>query len=338
MKIPKKLSYQRSLSPSIAVFYSVDKEGKHTPLEIKTVKILGQKESASEAFDGDMNLKSNVENKVLSEGNPQTIDYCHAPADSEYLLCKFSLRVEASSLSPRVCDDNEVSDYLKSFAQLYAEFGGYHYLAQRYLVNILGAEWLWRNQNTINTDIALRTSRDLSIEISGVNQLRFEHEWWTAIPDWEVLLEQFSNALQSPEQFLHIEVSAKLKVGFAQEVYPSQAFTDKSSDSKSRVYQKTGIEDKNTAIIGAYKVGAAIACIDDWYEDGGVPVRVGRFGVDKASSCIYRSPEQERDMFSLLKKIESMTHVMQASNSLSGDAHFIAANLIKGGLFQPGKS
>lgn len=344
MRLPTKLSYQRSISPSMAVFFSVDTNGNQSPLEISTVKVLGQKDSASEGFSGGMELKKEVSHKRLAEGNPHTIDFCYAPANSTHLLCKFSCTVDASSLKPRVCNNEEVEKALVEFAQTYQKVGGFRYLSERYLKNILTGNWLWRNQNTRDTTIELNTSGGHSININGINRKQFEPEWNKSVMHWDDVVNEFENALCSPQKYMFCEVTAKLTVPIAHEIYPSQAFVEKGSKlDKSRTYQETYVEQKRTAIMGAYKVGAAIASIDDWYENADLAVRVGSFAVDKQKDTVYRHPVTKKDLFSLLNIIEEITGNLRSGFGKSTDylvnskdAHFIAANLIKGGLFGVG--
>ena len=122
MKLPNRLTYTRSISPSIGVFLSVDTVGNITPLNIKTVKVLGQKSSASEAFDKKAAIKGSTTHAKLAEGNPHTVEYCHVPFECNTLLCKFSLRVNANSIQPSNCNDNEVYESLRLLSEAYEKF------------------------------------------------------------------------------------------------------------------------------------------------------------------------------------------------------------------------
>ncbi len=341
MRLPNRLSYQRSISPGIAVFYSVDEQGNQKPLEINTVKILGQKGGPSEAFANDMSLKKGVDNKKLSEGNPHTIDYCYAPADAKHTLCKFSLSVDASSIEPRACNDDGVRSLLTDFAAEYRKLGGYRYLAERYLNNVLSGNWLWRNQKTLDTTIKIQSSGGLQCSIKGVNRKRFEPNWIDEITEFDGLVNEFENALVDPRKYLFLEVTAELSLPLASEIYPSQAFVEQANKlDRSRTYQDTMVEGKRTAIIGAYKIGAAIATIDDWFDGADIPVRVGSFAVDKDRATVYRHPESKKDFYTLLSGLEQLNSRLKSKKKMKSselnDAHFIAANLVKGGLFSLG--
>ncbi len=337
MNIPSKLSYQRSISPGHAVFYSQDSQGNLKPLEISETTILGQKSSSTEGYDSSMKEKQSVTPKKFAEGNIQRIDYCFSPPDSSLILNKFSLRIDASSITPFTCNDQSVTTTMELFSQKFRELGGYRLLATRYLKNILSGAWLWRNQEVLNTDIEVISSNGTTYQVSNIHRKRFEDGWEASVDNWNELVAEFEAALITPKSYLLLEVTAKLKMGFTQEIHPSQSFSEKEHTKSSRVYQNVLLNNKRIPIMGTCKVGAAIACIDDWYADGADKIRVSPYGVDKINQTSYRSPETQKSLFSYLLKLESLIQQMTTTELVSGECHFVAANLIKGGLFQVGK-
>ena len=167
---------------------------------------------------------------------------------------------------------------------------------------------------------------------------KYEESYPENVSGYNELVDQFTQALCDPKFCLFAEVEAKITPSFMQEIYPSQAFTEKDSDI-GRVYQDTIIDGKRTAILGAYKIGAALALIDDWYPDCDETIRVGVFGVIKDSNTSVRHPESKLDLYSLLMDIENITSELADKKNIKSrnKAHFVAANLIKGGLFQLGR-
>ncbi|KRS22674.1 hypothetical protein AAY72_02165 [Alishewanella sp. WH16-1] len=337
MKIPNKLSYRRSLSPGNGVFTYLNSKGERVPLPYQEIKIVGQKESAAEAYDKKMVVKKSDSWKVLAESNPQTIEYCHVPYDAQRLLCNFSLTVSANILRPESCNDENVVNTIKAFLSAYAASEGFTYLSKRYLRQILSGSWLWRNQENLNTKITVRTNTGREVIAENVQQLRFEGLWETELPGWSELVNDFANALQNPMSYLICEIEAEIIPATCQEVYPSQAFKEKRGEQHaSRTFQKTSVDGQLTPVIGCYKIGAGISIIDDWYKDAVYPVRVGRFGVDKATIMAYRTPAGGNDFYSLFTNVEAITESLNLDKERIYDAHFICANLIKGGLFQLG--
>jgi len=63
---------------------------------------------------------------------------------------------------------------------------------------------------------------------------------------------------------------------------------------------------------------------------------VGQYGVDKKISAALRTPENGLDFFSIITKVAQLTEEIKAKKQPNNKAHFLAANLIKGGLFQQG--
>lgn len=337
MKLPQRFSYRRSLSPSVGVFTYLSKQGGEKPLPVKTVKILGQKEGVTEGFDNAMTPKATATAKKLGEGNPHTIEYCHVPYDATKLFCRFSLTVNANSMMPEVCSDLGVRESMSAFVQAYKTAEGFRYLAKRYLSQIFSGAWLWRNQYSLSTTIRVRTHTGRHLVAENVQAYIGQKGWQQTLAGWAELVEEFNEALTNPNKFLLCEVEAEIVPVTCQEVYPSQAFSDREdADAVGRIFQKTMADGIETPILGAYKIGAALAQIDDWFEDAVEPLRVGQYGVDKKTGTAVRTPEQGRDFFSIISQVEQLAEEIKKSQQPNNKAHFLAANLIKGGLFQKG--
>lgn len=339
MKLPQRFSYRRSLSPSIGVFTYVNKRGEERALPFKTVKVLGQKEGVVEGFDNKMNPKASATAKKLGEGNPHTIEYCHVPYDANRVFCRFSLTVNANSITPEVCSDTEVIKAMSEFVRSYIAVKGYNYLAERYLIQIISGAWLWRNQYSLGTTIRIRTHKGRNLVAENVQPHSGQKVWQQNLAGWADLVDEFSEALINPGKFLLCEVEAEIIPITCQEVYPSQAFNERDGvDIPGRVFQKTMMDSAESPILGAYKIGAAIAQIDDWFDGAIKALRVGHYGVDKKICAALRTPEMGTDFFSIITQVEQLSKELRATGQLTSKAHFLVANLIKGGLFQKGAS
>jgi len=343
MKLGRQLAYCHSLVPGICVFYWSDEAGNKYPLKIYEQKVLGLKDGFTEAYTGKYEVKASATRAALSMGNPHQIDYCFVPLQAQFIWCQYSLRVEANCMSPHRVDDVSVEETLKKFINSYANKNGLLYLAKRYTMNICSGRWLWRNQNTLETTINIVTSGGLKFEIDKVHQRRFSHDWSDFESKIMTLANEIHKGLLSPQNYCSMEVQAKLQLGMGAPIYPSQAFIDKDDSMKSsKIYQSINIDGTRTAILGSYKIGAAIQMIDDWYPDAEKPFRVGSYGVDKERTTVHRHPDTKLDLYSLLINIESIIDELEITNksgeNLPKQAHIIAACLIKGGLYQHGGS
>lgn len=74
MKLPRQLSYTRSLSPGKAVFFYKTPESDFEPLQIERQKIRGQKSGFAEAYKNEANPKE-LASQDLAFGNPYTIHH-----------------------------------------------------------------------------------------------------------------------------------------------------------------------------------------------------------------------------------------------------------------------
>lgn len=345
MKLCKQLNYVRSLSPGKAIFFYKTLESDFVPLQVEVNKIAGQKSSFSEAYDGSGNYK-NTAPQDLAFANPHTIDACYIPPNIKEVYCRFSLRVEANSLEPRVCIDPKVKKWLEKLATQYKNSNGYDELACRYCINILMGAWLWRNQHTGGTRIEVLTSSGNTYVIEDARRLSWHSNWQSQ--DDEVLKQltkEFSQALSDPKVFWFIEVTATLKTSFCQEIHPSQRFTDnvEQGESSKQLSTVTCTDGKEVACFHAEKIGAALQLIDDWWHiEADKRLRTHEYGADKQNLISQRHPSKHNDFYSLVIRAAVYIRYMKRHNlsddKTSKDIHYVMAVLLKGGLFQKGRS
>ena len=341
MQLPRHLSYTRSLSPSKAVFFYKTPESDFEPLQIEQNKLVGQKSGFGDGYQK-QNMAKNLAPQDLAFGNPQTIDVCYVPPTVNELFCRFSLRVEANSNEPHVCDDPKVIYWLKRFFETYKKHNGLNEVATRYAKNILMGNWLWRNRQSPNVDIEILTEHAAPIIVEGAQKLKWQGNWQNNQTALLTLSEAIQEGLSNPQSYCYLDITAKIKNAFSQEVHPSQKFVDaveQGMSSKQLAYTQVG--DKKAASLNSQKVGAAIQTIDDWYEGGYKPLRTHEYGADKQILVAHRTPKTHSDFYSLLPRIALHIKHMEKhglEQSEESDAvHFIAAVLIKGGLFQRSK-
>lgn len=346
MELCKHLSYSRSLSPGKAVFFYKTAESDFVPLRIEVARISGQKCSYSEAYDANFQPK-NVARYELAYRNPQTIEACYVPPTVDELFCRFSLRVEANSREPDVCSEPDVRKTLARLANSYLGRGGYLELARRYGMNLLMGSWLWRNQHSQGTRIEVKTSKGSLYTIEDTRQLEWSSAWpLHAQQQLEGLANEMAGALSEPHTYWFADVTAAMKTGFCQEIYPSQRFVERSDrhDEASRQLATTECADgQHAACLHAQKVGAALQLIDDWWgDDAEQPLRVHEYGADPKNLTSYRHPISGMDFYHLLARADQFIDQMESQENrespLSGEIHYLMAVLVKGGLFQKGKT
>lgn len=315
------------------------------PLRIEVAKISGQKCGYTEGFDSNLQPK-NTKRYELAYSNPQTLEVCYVPPDVNELYCRFSLRVEASSLRPNICSDPDVLRTMVNLADHYREHEGYKELSRRYCMNLLMGTWLWRNRFTLGTQIEVRTSLNTIISIPDCRWLNWSNNW----PAHERLqLEQLTieiaNALSQPDIFWFADITAKLNVSFCQEIHPSQKFIEKSTSyiNPSRQLATAIFADgRQAACINAQKIGAGLQLIDDWWpENADKPLRVHEYGADHERLTAWRHPVSKKDFYHLLTHADVFENELRLFKKvtfpLPNDIHYLMAVLVKGGLFQKGK-
>uniref|UniRef100_A0A486XJQ2 CRISPR-associated protein, Csy3 family n=1 Tax=Rheinheimera sp. BAL341 TaxID=1708203 RepID=A0A486XJQ2_9GAMM len=339
MELCNVLKYDRSIYPSKAVFFYKTDESDFIPLEADIIRIRGQKAGFTEAFTPQFKSK-NLAPQDLTYSNPLTIEECYVPPNVEHIYCRFSLRVQANSLRPSGCSDPEVYALLEKLSDSFNQCDGYKELATRFCKNLLLGTWLWRNQNTGNTEIVVKTSSGTIYRIANTRELD-----WDVWPEAaEHILNELSlemhQALTDSNVFWNADITAKIETTFCQEIYPSQTFSEKSGNGDcSKQFAKVKCTDGRYAVsFNSVKIGAAIQSIDNWW-DGDKRLRVHEYGADKELGIARRSPESEKSFYSLFvnteKYIDELNKLsLESNHSINPEIYYIFAVLIKGGMFQ----
>lgn len=344
MELCTQLSYQGSLRPSKGVFFYEEADGTMKPLPIDQDAIVGQKCSYSEAYQPNGSPK-NLQPQDLAFGNPVRRESCYVPPTVDNVVCRFSLRVEANSLSPFVCNNQSVGEALRSLAAAYQRAGGYEVLARRYCKNLLLGQWLWRNQRSMGLAIAVTTSTGSEYRIDNVLHLDWHEPWQD---DSQKVLNgltgELAAALSGEQPFWFADIKANVSASFMQEIFPSQLFIDaKDGSNLGREYAKVRSGDGQIwPSLNAEKIGAAIQLIDDWWADeADKRLRVHEYGGDKEYLIAHRIPSSGIDAYSLLKSVDDKAALLEglkSSDEIPSDIHYLMAILVKGGLFQKSRS
>ena len=336
---PSLLSYSRSLQPGKGLFYSIhfNENGKEIkkPIIVEQIGVRGTQSthSAGEGFYDENPDKPNL----------QRIEMASLPADSEIFECQFSLNIVGKSIIPEACNQEEFLTSVKDFIEMYSEKKGFEFLSQRYIEQIINGSWLWRNKEADDITIHIKVMNRSKI-FSSDNKLSFNlGEVRNKEQDsfLEKLVNEFSSALKG-NGMLRLEVSARGKIGFGQEVFPSQEFIEKANlkDDVGRILAKTKIESgEEQAYLHPQKIGNALRTIDKWYSDSihVAPLPVEPYGVDSRRQKAMRAGKNKKiDFYSFIEKIPELTSDMKNANSadeINGNIHFVVACFIRGGVF-----
>lgn len=339
MELCNALKYDRSIYPSKAVFFYKTDESDFVPLEAEITRIRGQKAGFTEGFTPQFKSK-NLAPQDLAYSNPLTLEECYVPPNVEHIYCRFSLRVQANSLKPSGCNDPEVYALLEQFSDSFNKCGGYKELAIRFCKNLLLGTWLWRNQNTGNTEIVIKTSSGKSYSIANTRELDWDVWSKEAKHVLDGLSQEMHKALTNRNFFWNADITAKIETSFCQEIYPSQTFVEKSGlGDCSKKFAKVRCSDGRYAVsFNSVKIGAAIQSIDDWW-NGEKRLRVHEYGADNALSIARRTPESQKSFYSLfvnaeLYIAELKKNSLKENYSINPDIYYIFSVLIKGGMFQ----
>ena len=334
------LSYFRTLSPSQGVFYYESEDNEFNALIIESHKTTPSKSGFGDAYNIDGSIK-NITPQSLVYANIHELEVCYVPVGVKEVKCRFSLGVEANTLSPNVCDNPKILTTLEELAEEYKARGGYLELATRICKNIFEGNWLWRNQNSCPTSISIITENGSQFIIGNTRNLANKSpEDWSGEERGmlEGITKELANAMSDRSIFWSAEITATLKPGTAQEIHPSQLFTDQKS---SRAFLKTQLPngDKTTSF-SAFKIGAALQSIDNWWsENADYYIRVNEYGADRKRIISLRHPINENDFYTYLnQKLETYKSDLEdKSKPIKPEIHYFMSVLLKGGLFQPTK-
>jgi len=326
LKTATVLAFDRSLGISDAFFWQLDSSSASPqikPLTIDTKSVRGTISSRLKAAIANDPVKLDAE---IEKSNLQTVDVAALDHDCDTLIVKWSCKVLPFSGKPSVCNDQAYQAKIQSVVEGYLAGQGVAELSRRYAANIANARWLWRNRlgaETIKLTVSLNADGSKPIaEIADAKALdltKFD-ETNSGI---DLLAEQIEAGLKG-QSFVMLYVKADVKMGYGQEVYPSQELILDTGKDKSKVlYQKSGF-----AGMHSQKLGNAIRTIDTWYPDAEFPIAAEPYGAVTTLGTAFRQPKQKQDFYSLFDN-----WVLNDAAPDEGQQHYVMAVLIRGGVF-----
>lgn len=334
--LPSLLSYSRSIQPSQGYFYAMDKEGNEVPVQITT-------ENLRATFSDFTSANGNKKSEDLAKGNIHKVQSAYMPYDSEALIVKFSVKFLANANKPANSNKVEVSDALVDFMQQYTEKGGLQKLAKLYAQNLAWGTFLWRNRDmSDDIRITINTSTETFLFTPPQDDAQ-KSDFFANNPNLDALAKIISDGLSGKSNKTKINVVAKLVMQEGDEVFPSQEFLEKTTKAVAdRVLASVRNGKFDQVVFHSAKIGNAIRTIDTWFEKSeGRAIAVEPLGIDRVRDVAIRH-KTKTDFYTLVENNiiaynEELNTVSHIHNISDDNMHFLAACLIRGGVYS-GKS
>ena len=335
LKTASVLAFERKLDPSDALFAAGNwaeraQNATWVPVAIRTKSVRGTISNRLKTKDQDpAKLDADIANPNL-----QTVDVATLPAEADTLKVSFTLRVLGGAGTPSACNNADYQRALKDTVNGYVAANGFADLAHRYAHNLANARFLWRNRlgaEQVEVQVAhlvgglpetTWTFDALALSLRGFDAPDSEE----ATQALQALGNLLAQGLAGQSHVL-LQVTAFVRVGAGQEVYPSQELIlDKEKAGKSKtLYQVNGV-----AGMHSQKLGNAIRTIDTWYSeaaDNG-PIAVEPYGSVTTQGKAYRQPKAKEDFYTLFDH-----WITKGQAPVLEQQHFVMATLIRGGVF-----
>jgi CRISPR-associated protein Csy3 len=330
LKTASVLAFERKLDPSDARFHAGDWNDREHGENWKPVAI--NPKSVRGTISNRLKTKEQDPAKLdaaIQNPNLQTVDFAALPEAADTLKVSFTLRVLGGTGTPSACNDTDYRNKLLTTVQSYVGRHGFAELARRYALNLANGRFLWRNRvgaEQVEVRIAHWANGAAKTAWTFDALALPWRDFNTTHADLDALATLIAAGLAG-DQHLLLQITAYVRMGAGQEVFPSQELIlDKGRDGKSKtLYDVDGI-----AAIHSQKIGNAIRTIDTWYEDadGLGPIAVEPYGSVTTQGKAYRQPKQKLDFYTLLDNWVLKDKVPELEQQ-----HFVIATLVRGGVF-----
>lgn len=333
LKTASVLAFERKLDPSDALFSSglwADRTASMAwpNVTVRAKSVRGTISNRLKTKDQDpAKLDAAIENPNL-----QTVDVATLPADADTLKVSFTLRVLGGAGTPSACNNADYQRKLLDTVKGYVDAHSFGELARRYACNLANGRFLWRNRlgaEQVEVQVAQlvngQPAQSWTFDALALSLRHFEAPS-EAATELAQLGSLIANGLAGSHHVL-LQVNAFVRIGAAQEVFPSQELIlDKEKSGKS----KTLYTVNNVAAMHSQKVGNALRAIDTWYPeaDQNGPIAVEPYGSVTTQGKAYRKPTDKVDFYSLLDG-----WLLKDKTPAAEQQHFVMATLIRGGVF-----
>ena len=337
LKTASVLAFERKLDPSDALFFAGPWAGRASADAWQPVAV--REKSVRGTISNRLKTKGQDPAKLdaaIQNPNPQTVDVATLPSAADTLKASFTLRVLGGAGTPSACNNAEYRHKLASTVKGYTGSVGFGELARRYAFNLANGRFLWRNRvgaEQVEVQVAQlvqgQPAKTWTFDALALSLHGFE-AGATAQAGLAELAQLIVDGL-SGERHALLAVTAFVRIGAGQEVFPSQELIlDKAKSSKSKTLYSVG----PIAAIHSQKIGNALRTIDTWYpnveasvqEPG--PIAVEPYGSVTTEGKAYRQPKDKADFYTLLDN-----WIVRDQAPPPVQQHFVMATLIRGGVF-----
>lgn len=333
LKTASVLAFERNLDASDGFFAQMDSKNltpKAFPVTVKEKSVRGTISNRLKNTITNDPAKLDAE---IEKANLQRVDAAALDEDSDTLVVTWSCKVLPFTGKPNVCNDQDYQKALEATVQGYLNDQGVTELARRYATNIANARWLWRNRvgsESIKVEVTSEVDGnkiDLAFDAKSISLKDFDSVSDKATQDNITKLATLIEQGLKGDAFIILYIKAFAKMGYGQEVYPSQELVLDTGKTKSKeLYQING-----KAGIHSQKISNAIRTIDTWYpayEDNSFPIAIEPYGAVTTLGTAFRQPKAKMDFYSLFDN-----WVLKGDAPEVEQQHYVMGILIRGGVF-----
>jgi CRISPR-associated protein Csy3 len=272
-------------------------------------------------------------NAEVEKANLQRVDACALGPEQDTLNLQFTIKVLGGVTEPSACNNALFRQSYRKAANEYIDNQSFTELARRYALNIANARFLWRNRvGAENIEVQVKAKNSAVDQSWTFDATQFSIRNFDANNQQvNELAGHIANALASQDDFLLLDISCFVRIGRAQEVYPSEELVlDKGKGEKSKVLYHVN----DIAAMHSQKLGNALRTIDTWYPEfddeqtSAGPIAVEPYGAVTNLGKAYRTPAAKQDFYTFFD-------VWARGEKLNcvEDEHYVMAVLVRGGVF-----
>lgn len=320
LKAPTMISFEKKINNSDATMHQglwsdIKSHDQWDGIKVQSKTVLGTISNRIPEDQTEEQFKKKLEN-----ANIQALDSAQLSPEFDTLKIQFSLRILGGLGRPHMCNSKEYTAELISKIDQYINDHGTSELAFRYACNLASGRFLWRNRvgsEDLKVIIDIGEKNTLEFNCFDFNMNDFNAN--KKIKNINKLSSHIESGFVG--ELSSLNVSAFSKLGFHQEVYPSQEFVE-SGDGK--VLYASG----DIASIHSQKIGNAIRTIDSWYAEEVNPIAVEAYGSVVKKGEVNRFNKTKSDFYSLIDK-----WILTEKELSDNEKHYVVAMLIRGGVF-----
>lgn len=318
---------------------STDESKKPQPVRVKRITVRGTISNYGDAYK---NKTGNGKKKGdalanIDAPNPQRVDSAFLPIDLDRILLRFTMKIIPLGSDLISCNNPENMRKLVQFIDAYRTTDGFRTIAGLIAWTTAAALPLWRNRYGIDRTVTVSDYASRTPVYQGCADT-LDTKNPNIDPARDQLVTRIAEALSGKRGILMLAVEMGCTIGVNQEVFPSQDFAPDSKEECSRLLYT--IDDGNgerQAALHPQKIWAGLRMIDVWHNtfDEIGPLTVEPLGYSHQRQQAFRKPDSNQDLYSCLMGIDDLIDELKAG-TVSNSSHFLAANLMRGGVFSAG--